>query len=91
VATQFGYRLALIAFATATLRGALTGSDFEGTLHTALLAGAAFFVLGMICGELARRVVEEQVEAEFESLTTGTDGDGLGPLGDTQQQDVSSQ
>ena len=73
MALQFGYRLALIAFATATLRGALTGTDFEGTLNTALLAVVAFFVLGMICGELARRVVEEQVEAEFEKLMSSAE------------------
>ena len=73
MALQFGYRLALIAFATATLRGALTGTDFEGTLNAALVAGVAFFMLGTICGELARRVVEEQVEAEFEKLMSGTE------------------
>ncbi|HUG89688.1 MAG TPA: hypothetical protein VML55_02570 [Planctomycetaceae bacterium] len=74
MAAQFGYRLALIAFATATLRGALTGTDFEGTLQSALWAGVLFFALGMVCGELAGRVVEEQVEAEFERLLSGTDG-----------------
>ena len=68
MALQFGYRLALIAFATAALDGALTGTDFEGSLRAALLAGGVFFVLGLICGELARRVVEEQVASELEQL-----------------------
>ena len=74
MAVQFGYRLALISFATVALEGALTGTDFEGSLRAALLAGVVFFVLGLICGELARRVVEEQVAAELEQiLSTSTE------------------
>ena len=68
MAVQFGVRLALIAFATAALDGALAGADFEGSLRAALLAGVVFLVLGVICGELARHVVEEQVAAELEQM-----------------------
>jgi hypothetical protein len=88
VATQFGSRLALIAFATATLRGLLAGADFEGTIQSALLAGLVFFVLGLVCGELARLVVEEQVEAEFEQMLSAPSERALAKSPATQQEQV---
>ena len=66
--SQYAFRLSLIAFATAALRGLMAGSDFEGTMHSALMILALFFALGWIIGELARRVVEEQVEVEIPQL-----------------------
>ena len=66
--SQFAFRLSLIAFATMAMRGLMTGGDFEGTMQSALLILALFFGLGWIIGELARRVVEEQVEAELPRL-----------------------
>jgi hypothetical protein len=65
VATQFGSRLALIAFATVVLRGLFCGSDFFGTIQTALVALGAFYVLGLFVGETARRLVEENVKADL--------------------------
>ncbi len=65
VAKQFAYRLSLIAFATMTVRGLLAGSDFHGTIQTALLAVALLYAVGLIIGELARNVVEESVDAEI--------------------------
>ena len=65
VASQFANRLSLIAFATVTVRGLLSGSDFQGTLQAALLSLGAFYVVGFVLGELARRVVEESVDAEL--------------------------
>lgn len=62
---QFASRLALIAFAAATVRGLLEGTDFRGTLTGALMALAVFFGLGLILGELARRLAEETARAEF--------------------------
>ena len=58
----------MISFATVCLRGMLLGSEFLGTIRTALFAGAGFYCLGVILGEIARRVVEESVESEFEKL-----------------------
>lgn len=66
--SQYAFRLSLIAFATAALRGLMAGSDFEGTMQSALMILAAFFALGWIIGELARRVLEEQVEAAMPQL-----------------------
>jgi hypothetical protein len=61
VAHQYAVRLALIAFATAAIQGALRQSGFEPALKFALAAAAAFYVLGWLCGELARRIVEESL------------------------------
>jgi hypothetical protein len=65
VAAQFARRLALIAFATATLRGLICEADFFGTIQTALIALGALYLLGLIVGEVARRVVEETVRADL--------------------------
>ncbi len=72
VARHFASRLALIAFATAAVRGLIAGADFQGTIQAALVATAVFFGLGFVFGELARRVVEENAEAEFARLNSQT-------------------
>ncbi len=66
---QFASRLALIAFAAASLRGLISGAAFQGTLQAALVAMAVFYGLGLVLGDLARRVVEEHVLAEWARLT----------------------
>ena len=65
VATQFAKRLALIAFATAALRGLFCEADFFATMQTALVSLGAFYVLGLILGEAARRIVEENVRTQL--------------------------
>lgn len=65
---QFASRLSLIAFATASIRGLLHGADFQGTLQTAIAAGVVFFGLGLGLGELARWLVEENVQLEIARL-----------------------
>jgi hypothetical protein len=68
VVVQYARNLALIAFATASINGILEHSDFEGSIRTALAAGAIFFVLGLAFGELGRRVVEESAETEVRRI-----------------------
>ena len=65
MASQFAYRLSLIAFATTTVRGLLSGADFYGTIQTALAALGLFFLAGLVLGELARRVIEESVDTQI--------------------------
>jgi hypothetical protein len=65
VATQFASRLGLISFTTVTVRGLISGADFFDTIQTALVALGAFYVLGLIVGEAARRIVEENTRAEL--------------------------
>ena len=63
MAHDYGVRLALVAFATATIQGLLARSAFEPSLKLALGAAAGFYCLGWLCGEMARRIVEESVQA----------------------------
>ena len=63
MAEQYAPRLALIAVSAVLCRGMLGGGDFAGTVQTAAAAGVAFFALGLLVGEIARRLVEEQVRA----------------------------
>lgn len=69
MARQFAGRLALVAFATASVRGLISGAEFQGTLQGALIVLAVFYGLGLVLGDLARRVVEENAQAEFTRLT----------------------
>jgi len=61
VATQYAPRLALIAVVTVLGRGLLGDGDVAGTVETAAVAAAAFFPIGLLVGEIARRLVEEHV------------------------------
>lgn len=63
VAHEYAVRLALIAFATTAIQGLVTRNDFEPTLKSALIAAAVFYGLGWLCGEMARRLVEESVQS----------------------------
>jgi hypothetical protein len=64
VAHEFAVRFALIAFATAAVQGIGAGAAFEPTLKVALVVLAAFYGVGYVCGEIARRTVEESVQAD---------------------------
>ena len=61
-------RLALIAFATVAFRGVLDGSEFRTVLILAIKIGAAFFGIGMIIGELARRLLEDIVISKIKKV-----------------------
>ena len=65
VSTQFASRLSSIAFATVAIRGLLEQADFFGTIQTALVSLGAFYVLGLVVGEAARRLVEENAKADL--------------------------
>jgi len=65
VAQEFGIRLALIAFLTASVQGVVSGALFDTVLKTALITLAAFFVFGWICGHIARLAVDEFVRAKW--------------------------
>lgn len=67
MAHEFAVRLAAIAFATATLQGVITGAEFQQTLKLALVILGVFYGLGYLCGEIARRIVEESVAAGIEA------------------------
>ena len=72
VAVHFAGRLSLIAFATAAARGVLAGWDFQGSLQTALISLGVFYGLGLVLGDLARRVVEENAQTEVAVIINKT-------------------
>jgi hypothetical protein len=78
VSTQFAGRLSLIAFATAVLRGLLGQADFFGTIQTALVSLGVFYVLGLIVGEAARRIVEENAKADLAKRFDSASAPGTG-------------
>ena len=61
-------RLALIAFATVALRGVLDGSEFQTVLILAIKIGVGFFGIGLIIGELARRLLEDMVISRIKKV-----------------------
>lgn len=69
MAEQYAPRLALIAILAVIGRGLLSGGDFVGTVKTAAIAAFAFFLIGLLIGEIAKGLIEEHVRA------TATKGD----------------
>lgn len=68
MALHVAHRLTLIAFATVAMRGVLDRAGLEATLNTALLAGAIAFPIGLVLGDLARRLIEDTVRTEVERV-----------------------
>jgi len=68
VALHTACRLALIAFATVALRGVLDGSEFQAVLIQAIRIGAAFFGIGLMIGELTRRLLEDMVISKIRKI-----------------------
>jgi hypothetical protein len=73
VAQEYAVRLALISFATAAVQGLVVRADFTLALKSALAAAAAFYVLGWLCGEMARRIVEESIPLNPSRAAVPTD------------------
>ena len=71
MAEQYAPRLALIAVSTVLGRGMLGGGDFVGTVQTAAVAAVVFFGLGLLVGEIARRLIEEHVRGTAGSQPSG--------------------
>jgi hypothetical protein len=70
VAHQFGLQLSLIAFATVTVQGLISGADFQSCFQNALLVLVVFYLLGLVLGELARRLVEENAAIQVAALSS---------------------
>lgn len=66
MATQFASRLALVVFAASAAEQLWSCSDLSAALASVLVHTAVFYGLGLVCGDLARRLVEEDAEREFE-------------------------
>ena len=66
MAKQFACRLALIVCAASTVERVWSTDDLSATLTTVLVRMAVFYGLGLVCGDLARQLVEEDAQREFE-------------------------
>lgn len=73
MALHYAFRLSLIAFATESVRGILSHSDFIDATQSALIAAVIFFGLGLMLGEVATRLVEESARASFEKWKNNLD------------------
>lgn len=67
MAVPFACRLALLVFAATALEQIWSVDDLSAALGRVLTATAVFFGLGLICGEMARRLAEEQAQREVEA------------------------
>jgi hypothetical protein len=77
---EFGLRLGLIAFAAVGIQNTLLATPFETAVPTAVGASVAFFAVGLACGEIARRIVEESVQLELKrAAEQQTNMDGTKP------------
>ena len=70
---SYGVRLAFLAFAAATLDGAIGGASFGDTLQTALGHLAVGLALGMICGGLADRMIDELARTDLQHIIAAAD------------------
>jgi predicted translin family RNA/ssDNA-binding protein len=73
IAHQFGSRMALISVFTTAIHGIMIGSGFEGTIKSTFFIAIACYLLGLIVGEMGRRLVEDQVRMEFEQAKVNQD------------------
>lgn len=67
---HYASRLALLAFATAVIRGLALADTFQSMIHTALIATAVFYGLGFLLGELARQTAVDGARREFQDFMT---------------------
>lgn len=65
MAKLFAARLALIAFAVTLADALFSSRAFYPSLSSALIKAVLFYGIGFVVGELARRIIEENAEAEF--------------------------
>ena len=63
--------MALLGFALACLVGALSGCSIETALGRALIAGGAFFLLGLAVGWAGERLLREHFQALAGDEETG--------------------
>lgn len=73
MAQHFASRLALLVFAASAAERLWSDADLSGTLTTILIRTAVFYGLGLICGELAQQLVEENAQREFEKWQAAAD------------------
>ena len=66
--------LALLAFAVCVVAGMNAGNSTAAVLSTALLAMGATFIVGLVVGAMAQRMLDENVAAEAAKAARSADG-----------------
>ena len=64
MARRMAAALALVVFAVCVIAGLNAGNSFETVLSKALLAMAATFVVGLVVGGMAQKMLDENLAAE---------------------------
>ena len=64
MARRMAAALALVVFAVCVIAGLNAGNSFETVLTKALLAMAATFVVGLVVGGMAQKMLDENLAAE---------------------------
>lgn len=66
MAKQFASRLSLLAFSAMLLDGLVCGTDFRGAMYGAFASAVVFLFVGLACGEMAKRIVQEMAASEVQ-------------------------
>ena len=64
MARRVAAALSLVVFAVCVTAGIGAGNSFEGVLTKALLGMAATFVVGIVVGAIAQKMIDENLAAE---------------------------
>jgi len=64
MARRMAAALALVVFAVCVIAGLGAGNSFETVLTKALAAMAATFVVGLVVGVMAQKMIDENLAAE---------------------------
>jgi len=76
MARRMAAALALVVFAVCVIAGLSAGNPFESVLTKALLAMAATFILGLVVGAMAQKMLDENLAAEAAKLAATDERDG---------------
>lgn len=74
MARKIAAALALVVFAVCVIAGLGAGNSFASILSKALLAMAATFVVGLVLGVMAQKMLDENLAAEAAKLASPADG-----------------
>jgi hypothetical protein len=72
VVHELAARLSLLTIACRGVQGACCDTSFSDGVKTALTAGVIAYGVGLVLGEIIRRVIDEQVTREFAEMQSTT-------------------
>jgi hypothetical protein len=75
MARKMAAALALVVFAVCVIAGMGAGNPFETVLSKALVAMAATFVIGLVVGAMAQKMLDENLGAEAAKQLIAPEGE----------------